>query len=65
MPGTSAPSGCSSRWVFSLVATSLRGGMRVMKMDEAILFSAFLGNIAEAVEGLDWGLIVVKIRKRE
>lgn len=60
-----APSGCGSRWVFSLVATSLCGGTRVMKMDEAILFSAFLGNIAGAVEGPDRGLVVGKIRKKE
>lgn len=65
VPGTPAPPGCSSRWVFSLVATSLRGGTRVMKMDEAILFSAFPGNIAEAMEGPDRGLILGKIRKKE
>lgn len=48
-----------------MVATSLRGGARVMKTDEAILFSTFPGNIAEAMEGLDWGLILGKIRKKK
>lgn len=36
-----------------------------MKTDEVILFSTFPGNIAEAVEELDWGLILEKIRKKE
>lgn len=56
--GTSAPTGRVSLGLCSLVATSLRGGTRVMKMDEAILFSAFPGSIAEAVEGPDLLLIL-------
>lgn len=64
------PSGTASdtpAWGCSLGAVSLRGDARVMKTDEAILFSAFLGSIAETAEGLDmgWGLGGEKIRKKK
>lgn len=57
MLGTSAPTGRVSLGVCSLVATPLHGGTRVMKTDEAILFSAFPGSIAEAMEGPDLGSV--------
>lgn len=64
------PSGTASdtpAWGCSLGAVSLRGDARVMKTDEAILFSAFLGSIAETAEGLDmgWGLGGEKIKKKK
>lgn len=49
----------------SLGAASLRGDARVMKTDEAILFSAFLGSIAETAEGLDMGWGQNKEKKEE
>lgn len=68
--GRGVPSGTASdtpAWGCSLGAVSLRGDARVMKTDEAILFSAFLGSIAETAEGLDmgWGLGGEKIKKKK
>lgn len=68
--GRGVPSGTASdtpAWGCSLGAVSLRGDARVMKTDEAILFSAFLGSIAETAEGLDmgWGLGGEKRRKKK
>lgn len=63
----SGTAGDSPVWGCSLGAASLRGDARVMKTDEVILFSAFLGSIAETAEGLDvgWGFGEEKIRKKQ